>query len=91
MKKKRGDLMERLIPLSEVPIGKTVTVKEIHCRKSLLKRIHDMGITEGCEMTPVFCSPFGNPVAYEVKNTLIALRRKDSKDIRVRCQDEGSL
>ena len=89
MKKKRGDGMEERMPLSKVPIGKTVMIQEIHCRKSLMKRVCDMGMTEGSEITPVFSAPFGSPVAYAIKNTLITLRKKDSNDILVRCLDEG--
>ena len=89
MKKKRGDVMEKLIPLDQVPLGKTVVIQEIHCRKSLMKRVYDMGMTEGSEITPVFSAPFGSPVAYAIKNTLIALRKKDSNDILVRCLNEG--
>ncbi len=83
--------MEELIPLSKVPMGKSVIIEAINCRKSLMKRIYDMGMTEGSKITPVFSSPFGNPVAYDVKNTLIALRKKDSNHILVRCLDEGSI
>ena len=81
--------MEKLILLDQVPLGKTVVIQEIHCRKSLMKRVYDMGMTEGSEITPVFSAPFGSPVAYAIKNTLIALRKKDSNDILVRCLDEG--
>ena len=54
--------MEELIPLSKVPMGKSVIIEAINCRKSLMKRIYDMGMTEGSKITPVFSSPFGNPV-----------------------------
>ena len=48
----------------------------------------DMGIIRGAELRAVLLSPFGDPVAYAVKNTMIALRKRDSSEIFVRWRHE---
>ena len=76
--------MNELIRLCDLQINKTAVVAEF-CAGKMTQRINDLGIVE---ITPVFIAPFGDPVAYSVKHTLIALRRKDSRLILVRCEDD---
>ena len=87
MKRKSGDRMNELIRLCDLQINKTAVVAEF-CAGKMTQRINDLGIVEGSEITPVFIAPFGDPVAYSVKHTLIALRRRDSRKILVRCEDD---
>lgn len=79
--------MNELKRLCDLPLNKTAVVAGLGGGNSR-KRINDLGIVEGCEITPVFKSPFSDPVAYFVKHTLIALRNKDSSEIWVRCDDD---
>lgn len=86
--RKSGDKMNQLIQLCKLPMNQTAVVVQIIGNGRRMKRIVSMGITEGAEITPVFRSPFGEPVAYEVKHTLIALRQRDSRQIWVRRNDD---
>jgi len=43
----------------------------------------DLGIISGTAITPVFRSPIGDPTAYEVRGTLLALRQEDALKIEV--------
>ena len=47
------------------------------------KRLCDIGITKGTMLTHLFDSPMGDPAAYLVRNTIIALRHCDSANIEV--------
>ena len=38
----------------------------------------DLGFTKGTKIVPVFRSPFGDPTAFEIRGTVIALRKEDS-------------
>ena len=38
----------------------------------------DLGFTKGTTIIPVLKSPFGDPTAYEVRGSIIALREEDS-------------
>ena len=80
--------MEEIIRLSELLAGCSATVEEVNCAEYLRNRVLDMGIIKGAELSTVLRAPFGDPVAYAVKNTLIALRRRDSREILVRWRHE---
>lgn len=47
-------------------------------------RLAGLGITEGAEIVALFKAPSGDPTAYSVRGTVVALRRSDAKMIRVR-------
>ncbi len=71
------------ITLNNVPLNVTVKIKSL---KSALKnkdRLAELGFTEGCEITPLYISPLGDPTAYCIRGTIIALREEDTKNIIV--------
>ena len=43
----------------------------------------DLGIVPGTTIVPIFISPFGDPKAFEVRGTLLAIRNKDASKIVV--------
>lgn len=79
--------MNPFIKLSDLPTGQTAIVAD-YSTNGISERIYDLGITKGCEIRTAFKAPFGDPVAYEIKHALIALRRKDSEQILVRCKND---
>ena len=76
----------RRIPLSSIPQGKSVVVIGIarSVRGQQRRRLMDMGIVPGTEITPELVSIGGDPVAYRVRDTLVALREKQAEHIHVR-------
>ena len=46
-------------------------------------RLEDMGVTPGTLLTWLFDAPCGDPVAFEVRGTVIAIRRDDAEGIKV--------
>lgn len=75
--------MNTSFTLSELKIGEYAVVKTICCDKKLKNRIMDLGMVPGAEVLPVFNSPFGNPTAYLVNRSIIALRNEDCRNILV--------
>ncbi len=67
--------------LDEVELNREVKVKCVNCDENIKRRILDLGIIEGTKIKPVLKSPLGDPTAYEVRGTLISLRKEDSKNI----------
>lgn len=51
-------------------------------------RLRDLGFAEGGRVTCLFPSAFGDPHAYRVRDTVVALRQKDAR--RVLC-DGGDV
>lgn len=75
--------MIKEIKLGELPLGKTAVVKAIKSDSLLMKRIINLGVAKGVEITPLFRAPFGDPTAYSVKGCVVALRKSDCEDIIV--------
>lgn len=53
------------------------------CRGPERRRFMDLGILRGTTITAVFSSPGGDPMAYEIRGALIALRKNQAKQIRI--------
>ena len=80
--------MNEIIRLSDLPAGKAAIIESVQCADYLRNRVMDMGIITGAQIKPLLIAPFGDPIAYAAKNTLIAIRRRDSRDILVRRRHE---
>ena len=75
--------MIKEIKLGELPLGVTAIVTSIGSDSLLMKRIINLGVTKGAEITPLFRAPFGDPTAYSVKGCVVALRKGDCEGIIV--------
>ena len=69
--------------LNDIKINDTVIVSSINDKCQIKRRLLDIGLIPGTKVTLVYTSPFKDPKAYLIKNTLIAIRDKDSKEIKV--------
>ncbi len=58
-------------------------ISKINLNGLTRRRLFDLGFIPGTIIQVVFESPLGDPVAYLVKDTLIALRREESEKIEV--------
>lgn len=75
--------MKKLITLDNLKIGSHAKVKEIKIEGSIRRRLLDLGLVPGTIISAYIESPFKDPVAYKIKNALIAIRKSDSKNIIV--------
>ena len=67
--------------LSEIAVGESGRVSALLADGSIRQRLSDLGVIPG---TVIFCvgkSPFGDPRAYLIRGAVIAIRRRDAKDI----------
>lgn len=69
--------------LSELKKGEKAMISKINLNGLTRRRLFDLGFIPGTIIQVVFESPLGDPVAYLVKDTLIALRREESEKIEV--------
>ena len=70
--------------LNELPLNTIGIIDELNCNGNIRRRLLDLGLVKGTKITPVFKSPSGDPTAFEIRRTLIALRKEDSKLIKLR-------
>ena len=64
--------------LRDVKVGETATVQKIHGDGALKRRIMDMGITKGTEITVRKVAPLGDPVEVMVRGYELSLRKDDA-------------
>ncbi len=69
--------------LKDVQIGETVVVKKIHGEGAIKRRIMDMGITKGVEITIRKVAPLGDPVEITVRGYELSLRKADAESIEI--------
>ena len=69
--------------LKETPIGSTVKVKKLHGEGAVKRRIMDMGITKGVEVTVRKVAPLGDPIEVTVRGYELSLRKADAAMIEV--------
>ena len=70
--------------LNELPLNTVGIIDELNCNGNIRRRLLDLGLVKGTKITPVFKSPSGDPTAFEIRKTLIALRKDDSKLINLK-------
>ena len=71
--------------LDKLDIDKCAVIINLNCTGDLRRRLLDLGLVHGTTIKAIFKSPTGNPIAYEVRGTTIALRKDDSRMINVCC------
>ncbi len=71
------------MPLNCVAEGQTVRVDELLATGSLRRRLLDIGLVEGTDVSCLQRSPAGDPVAYLIRGAVIAIRSEDSANILV--------
>ena len=74
---------ERIMNLKETAIGSTVTVARIGGAGAVKRRIMDMGITKGTEVTVRKVAPLGDPIELTVRGYELSIRKADAELIEV--------
>lgn len=69
--------------LDKLPLDSVGKISALNCSGNIRRRMLDLGIVVGTKIKPVFRSPTGDPTAYEVRGTLLALRKEDASFIDV--------
>lgn len=69
--------------LRDVKIGKSAKVIKVHGEGALRRRIMDMGITRGVEITVRKVAPLGDPLELNVRGYELSLRKSDAEMIEV--------
>ena len=72
-----------VVNLSQLPLNKNGIIKELKCEGNIKRRLLDMGLVKGTSIKPVLISPSSDPRAFEVRGTIIAIRKEDAKNIEL--------
>lgn len=69
--------------LDKLLVGQTAKIKTLLIDEEKKRRFFDLGILPGMFITCLFVSPLGDPTAYDVCGSVLALRREDTSLIEV--------
>lgn len=73
----------RNISLDKLKPGETGYIKSVDMNKSQKIRLSEIGFTENTRVEALLRSPCGDPLAFLVKDTVVALRGVDAEKINV--------
>ena len=79
--------MQSIVPLKKMTPGTQGIIAGIDPECLLSRRLLDLGFAEGTGIQCLFHSMFGDPTAYEICGTVIALRAGDGASVLVRLPD----
>lgn len=74
-----------IFPLDKLPLGKSAKVKNLCSGGNSRRRMLDLGLVNNTEVKALQKSPSGDPVAYQIRGAVIALRSEESSQIMVTC------
>lgn len=69
--------------LREAAIGKTVKIVKVHGEGAVRRRIMDMGITKGTDVTVRKVAPLGDPIEVTVRGYELSIRKADAEMLEV--------
>ncbi|MBQ9807634.1 MAG: ferrous iron transport protein A [Ruminococcus sp.] len=69
--------------LKEVKIGDTVKVKKLTGEGAVKRRIMDMGLTKGTQVTVRKVAPLGDPIEVTVRGYELSIRKADAEMVEV--------
>lgn len=69
--------------LKQIKVGGSATVVKLHGEGAVKRRIMDMGITKGVEITVRKVAPLGDPIEVNVRGYELSLRKADADMIEV--------
>lgn len=72
-----------MIPLSRLPIDREARILSLSAEEPLQSRLLDLGFVPGGMVRPLYAAPLGDPRAYLVCETVIALRQRDAATVAV--------
>lgn len=84
--------MKDMITIDKLKIGEKAYITSIELEDAIRRRLWDLGLIEGSLIEKLGESPMGDPGAFIIKNTVLAIRKKDGKKIFVKRIDiNGSI
>lgn len=83
--------MEKLIPLHHLSLGSYGEVRQLTAAGHTRRRMMDLGLVCGTRVAALQKSPSGDPVAYEIRGAVIALRSQEAAGIMVKADGNGGI
>ena len=69
--------------LRDLKVGESAVVVKLHGEGAIKRRIMDMGITKGVELSVRKVAPLGDPIEVNVRGYELSLRKADAEMIEI--------
>ncbi|MEG0830431.1 MAG: FeoA family protein [Anaerovoracaceae bacterium] len=69
--------------LKDLKVGETAKVTKLHGIGMVKRRIMDMGITKGTEITLRKVAPLGDPMEINVRGYELSIRKSEAENIEI--------
>ena len=69
--------------LREVPVGQTARVLKLRGEGAVKRRIMDMGLTKGAQVTVRKVAPLGDPIELTVRGYELSIRKDEAAKVEV--------
>jgi len=76
--------MNTLISLDKLQMNKIAKIDTLKCNSTIKRRLLDLGFVPETNIKPIFKSASGDPTAFEIRGTIIALRKEDACNVWVK-------
>jgi len=76
-------MTKRCVPLHRLPIGSIGLVRELRAKDNARRRMLDLGLIRDTVVEALCQSPSGDPIAYQIRGAVIALRSEEASNILV--------
>ena len=73
----------KTVSLSNIEFNRKYVIDKINCTGNTGRRLYDLGFFPGSIVISAFSAPFGDPVAYKICGSTVALRKETSEKIFV--------
>ncbi len=69
--------------LKDMKIGETAKVARLHGEGAVKRRIMDMGLTKGAEVTVRKVAPLGDPIELTVRGYELSIRKDEAEKVEM--------
>ncbi len=80
--------MIKSLPLSCIPVGARGIISAVNGDFKNKDRLSELGFTKDTEVMALHKSPTGDPAAYYIKGSVMALRREDADNILIKFREK---
>ena len=75
--------MKKIFPLNNLLLNEVGYIYDLNCSENVKKRLLDLGLVKDTCITPILKSPSNGIRAFDIRNSLIAIRDDDATNIFV--------
>ncbi len=76
-------MLNKTTTLDMLALGENATIKKVHGKGALHRRLLDLGFTSGTSIQMIRPSPLGDPVEYKVRGYSLTLRKSEGRSVEI--------